>query len=74
MSEEVAQAAADLETLRQLRAALEVAHQELDAQREANRKAAIEIARLMAAMRQAARMFTIMGARKIIEQTIGAEP
>lgn len=47
---------------------------EIASSHKANRKAAVEIARLMAAMRQAARMFTIIGARKIIEQTIGAEP
>lgn len=74
MSEEVLQADATLAANAELRAALDVAMQELDAQREANRKAAVEIARLMAAMRHAARMFTIKGARKIIADAIGAEP
>lgn len=47
---------------------------EIASSHKANREAAVEIARLREAMRQAARMFTITGARKIIEQTIGAEP
>jgi hypothetical protein len=73
-SEEIAAADATLRDNAELRAALDVAMAELDAQREANRKAAIEIARLREALRQAGRMKTIIGARKIVEDAIGAEP
>lgn len=47
---------------------------ELAAAREANRRAAIEIARLTAALRQAAQMKTILGARRIVEDAIGVAP
>lgn len=47
---------------------------EIAASHKANREAAREIARLREAMWHAARMFTIKGARNIIEQAIGKEP
>lgn len=74
MSEEVLAADATLTANAELRAALDVALTELEGHREANQRAATEIARLREAMRQAAQMFTIKGARKIIADAIGEAP
>lgn len=57
-----------------VRQELEQERRATEAERAANRRAALEIARLREAMSHAARMLTIKGARKIIADAIGAEP